>query len=134
MILATSADNVVMARPVLVVNDELNIYFFTWRHSRKYVQIEKNNRISLCKDKIEIEGIAEILGLMTDKKNKETLEIIRNKQPKAIERWERNPGMVIIKIKPLFACIDGYYIEDDAYIEYIDFNKQCAYAEKWGYY
>ena len=42
--------------------------------------------------------------------------------------------MVIIKMRPVFARVDGYYINDDAYIEYIDFTKQYAYREKWGYY
>ncbi len=134
MVLATSADNVVMARSVLIFNDALDIYFFTWKHSRKCAQIEKNNMISLCKDKVEIEGIAEILGLMKSEKNKGILKILREKQPGAIKRWENYPNMVIVKVKPIFACIDGYYINDDAFIEYLDFKKQNAYKVKWGYY
>jgi len=134
MVLATSADNVVMARSVLIFNDALDIYFFTWKHSRKCAQIEKNNMISLCKDKVEIEGIAEILGLMKSEKNKGILKILREKQPGAIKRWENYPNMVIVKVKPIFACIDGYYINDDAFIEYLDFKKQNAYKVKWGYH
>jgi general stress protein 26 len=133
MILATSADNVVMARSILIINDGLDIYFFTWKHSRKYIQIKKNHMIALCKDKVEIEGTAEISGLMTDEKNRETLELLRKKQPEAIERWVNKPNMVIIKVKPVFACVDGYFINDDAYIEYIDFKKRYAYKKKWGF-
>jgi general stress protein 26 len=132
MVLATSADNVVMTRSVLIVNDALDIYFFTWKYSRKYDQIRKNNMVSLCRDRVEIEGTAEILGLMTSEENKEILEIIRKKQPNALSRWENKPGMVIIRIKPIFACVDGYYIEDEAYLEYIDFKKEIAYKVKWG--
>ena len=134
MVLATSADNMVMARSVLVIHDEPDLYFFTWKHSRKYHQIEKNNRISLCRDKVEIEGIAEVVGGMKDEKNKDILEILRKKQPNAIESWENKPNMVIIRMKPLFACVDGYYFGEDAYLEYIDFTNQTAYREKWGYY
>jgi uncharacterized pyridoxamine 5'-phosphate oxidase family protein len=134
MVLATSSHDDVMARSVLVFNDGLDIYFFTWRYSRKYFQIERNNRVSLCKDKIEIEGTAEVLGLMNDEKNKKILEFLRKKQPGAIERWENKSNMVIMRIVPLFACVDGYYINDDAYIEYIDFTRQYAYKTKWGYY
>jgi general stress protein 26 len=132
MILATSADDIVMARPVLVINYESDIYFFTWKHSRKYIQIKKNNNVSICKDKVEIEGKAEILGLMTDEKNLEIMNIMRKKQPESIEKWENKPNMVIIKVKPQFACVDGYFLNDNAYIEYIDFNKQTAHKEKWG--
>jgi general stress protein 26 len=133
MILATSANNHVMARPVLIVNDNLDLYFFTWKHSRKCAQIEINNLISLCKDKIEIEGVAEILGEMISDRNKLILEILKKKQPDAIERWEKKPNMVIVRVKPVFASVDGYFIYDDAYIEYIDFNKKYAYKIKWGY-
>jgi general stress protein 26 len=134
MILATSANNVVMSRSVLIINDLLDIYFFTWKHSRKCAQIEKNNLISLCKEKIEIEGKAEILVLMTLDINKEILKFIKQKQPDAIKRWENKPNMVIVRVKPIFACVDGYFINNDAYIEYIDFIKQTAYKEKWAYY
>jgi general stress protein 26 len=134
MVLATSADNIVMARSVLIFNDNLDLYFFTWKHSRKCAQIANNNMVSLCKDKVEIEGTAEILGLMTLQENKEILELLRKKQPDAIKRWEDKLNMVIIRIKPIFAAIDGYYIGDDAYIEYIDFRKQYAYRVKWGFY
>ena len=134
MVLATSANNVVMARPVLIFNHALDIYFFTWKHSRKCAQIENNNQVALCKEKVEIEGMAEEIGLMTSEKNRKILEVLRKKRPEAIKRWENKPNMVIIRIKPRFACIDGYFIEDDAYLEYIDFEGKHAYKVKWGYY
>ena len=89
--------------------------------------------VSLCRDKVEIEGKAEILGLMTSEENKNILEILRKKQPNAVKRWENKPNMVIVTIQPTFAAIDGYYIGDDAYVEYIDFKKEIAYRLKWGY-
>jgi general stress protein 26 len=133
MVLATSADNHVMARPVLVVNDNLILYFFTWRHSRKCAQIEINSMISLCKDKIEIEGNAEILGDMISPKNKPIFNIIKKKHPEAIHRWGDKPNMVIIRVIPVFACVDGYFVNGDTYIEYIDFITENAYKTKWGY-
>jgi general stress protein 26 len=132
MVLATCADNKVMARTVLVFNDKLDLYFFTWKYSKKCAQIEKNNVVSLCRDKVEIEGTSEILGPMTSQKNSAILEFMRKKQPGAINRWENKPDMVIVRIKPEFACIDGYYIGDDSWLEYIDLKKQYAYRTKWG--
>ena len=131
MVLATSADNIVMSRNILVINDELNLYFFTWKFSRKCEQIRKNPKISLCKDKIEIEGNAEFLGLMTADKNKKILEILKQKQPDAIESWLEKPNMILVRIKPLFACVDGYFVGKNAYLEYIDFEKKCAYKVEW---
>jgi general stress protein 26 len=123
-----------MSRNVLVICNFPDIYFFTWKRSRKCKQIEKNNLVSLCSSKVEIEGTAEMLGNMTSEKNREILEIISEKQPGAVKRWENKPNMIIVRVKPLFACVDGYFDNDDAYLEYIDFQKQHAYKMKWGYY
>ena len=134
MILATSANDIVMARSVLICNDGLDIYFFTWKYSRKCTQIKINNLISLCKDKIEIEGTAKILGLMTAVRNKEILKLLQQKYSDSIKIWKNKPNMVIIKVKPIFARVDGYFIDNDSYNEYVDFIKQNAYREKWAYH
>ena len=131
MVLATSADDMVMTRTILTVNIGLDIYFFTWKSSRKCKQIKKNCHVSLCRDKIEIEGEAKILGSMTAKNNEKILERIKAKYPDAVKRWEAKPGMILIRIIPTFACIDGYFIHSDAYVEYLDLKKQRAYRSKW---
>ncbi len=64
MVLSTSARDVVTSRNVLVANDALDLYFFTWARSRKCAQIQQNPRVSLCKDRLEIEGKASLLGPM----------------------------------------------------------------------
>ncbi|MGB3479041.1 MAG: pyridoxamine 5'-phosphate oxidase family protein [bacterium] len=134
MVLATSANNVVMARNINVANDKLDIYFFTWEHSRKCTQIRNNPRVALCKDKVEIEGKANVLGLMLSKENKKYTEIIRKRDPDAIKQWKNKPSMVIVKIQPIFTRIDGYYDNGDVFIEYIDLENKKAYKEKWSYY
>lgn len=134
MILATSSNDVVMARSVLVCNNGLNIYFFTWKYSRKCTQIKHNNFVSLCKDKVEIEGTAKILGLMTTKKNKKILNLLNQRFPDSVKIWENKPNMVIIKVNPIFARVDGYFIDNDSFNEYIDIVRQNAYREKWAYH
>ena len=42
--------------------------------------------------------------------------------------------MVIIKVKPIFVRIDGYFIDNVSFNEYIDIIKQNAYREKWAYH
>ena len=131
MVLGTSANDKVISRSILIINNGLDLYFFTWKNSRKIKQIEINNNISICKDKIEIEGEAKILGLMTSKENKSVLEIIRKKHPDSVEKWESKPNMIIVLIKPIFACIDGYIENDDSYLEYIDIENKESYKTKW---
>jgi general stress protein 26 len=50
----------------LIASDSLNIYFITWRRSRKFQQIERNPNVCLCKDIVEVEGVAEILGKLNN--------------------------------------------------------------------
>jgi general stress protein 26 len=134
MVLATSFKNRVIARNVLIANDGLDIYFFTWGYSRKCIQIKANPKVALCKDKVQIEGTAEILGDLFSQKNKKYTDIIRNKFPESIKRWEKKPGMVIVRIKPNFICVDGNILGDDVYLEYLDLENKRAYREKWAYY
>jgi len=134
MVLATSFKNRVIARNVLIANNGLDIYFFTWGHSRKCKQIKNNPKVALCKDKVQIEGTAKILGDLFSQKNKKYTDIIRNKFPEAIKRWEQKPGMVLVRIKPNFICVNGTAIDDDFYLDYLDIENKKAYREKWAYY
>jgi len=134
MVLATSCKDRVIARNILIANDGLDIYFFTWGHSRKCIQMKANPKVALCKDKVQIEGTAEILGDLFSQKNKKYTDIIRNKFPESIKRWERKPEMVIVRIKPNFICVDGNVKGDDLYLEYLDLENRKAYTEKWAYF
>jgi general stress protein 26 len=133
MALATSHDDKVQARMILIASEGLDIYFLTWKHSRKFKQIEKNPRVALCKDTIQIEGIAEALGSISDKKIKKHVDIMRRKYPDVIEKWEREPGMVLIRIKPTFAATEAHS-NGGTYIDYLDLTKQKAYSERWAHY
>ena len=133
MVLSTSADGVVTSRNVLVANDGLRLYFFTWAYSRKCMQIAKNERVSLCKDKVEIEGSARLVGPMFAPETSTILSLFRSKEPDAIMQWEHSLSMVIYNVAPVFASVDGCIKNGEAVIERIDFQKRIAYREKWAY-
>lgn len=134
MVLATSHNNRVIARNVLIVSKGLDLYFFTWRHSRKCKQISENPRVALCKDDVQIEGLAEILGTLLEEKNKEYADILRNKFPDSVKRWENRPGMVIIRIRPTLIATASEIISDQIYLDYLDLENETAYAKEWAYY
>ena len=129
MALATSHNDHVLARNVLIATDGLDLYFFTWKHSRKCAQIQKNPRVALCKNNVQIEGVAEILGNLLDEETKKYTELIRNKFPDAIKQWEHRPGMIIVRVRPMFATIGGS--ADPPCLEFLDLKKEEAYAEPW---
>lgn len=134
MVLATSHNDRVIARNVLIASNGLDLYFFTWGHSRKCIQIRENQRVALCKDDVQIEGVAEILGGLLDEKNKKYADILRNKLPDSVERWEHRPGMVIVRVRSTLIATAGEIIDDQVHLDYVDLANETAYAERWAYY
>ena len=134
MVLATSSGNRVLARNVLIFSKGLELYFFTWGHSRKCQQIEENPNIALCKDDMKIEGTAEILGGLTEEKNKEYTDFMRSRNPESIKRWEKHPSMVIVRVRPTQIVYGSRTIDGCVYHEFVDLRNKKAYAEKWAYY
>jgi hypothetical protein len=130
MSLATCADGRVLARTVLVVCDELDVYFFTWDGSRKCEQIRANPRVALCKDRVQIEGKAEILGGLFDPANAEILGLFKGSCPQAIDTWRGRPGMVLVKVKPTHVVLGGEAGEEP-HLQFVDLEKGVAYAELW---
>lgn len=56
IMLATSSGNRVTARTVTYASKGLDIYFMSWNHHKKCVQIKGNPRVALCRDNLSIEG------------------------------------------------------------------------------
>lgn len=134
MALATSHNDRVMARNVLIASHELDLYFFTWGRSRKCVQIRDNSSVALCKEDVQIEGEAEILGDLLDEKNQEYADILRRKLPDSVRKWEDRPGMVVVRIRPTLITTAGGTIDGEIYLDYLDLRSQIAYAEKWAHF
>lgn len=100
IILATSLEGRVTARTVSFANDGLEIFFMSWGHHTKCVQIGGNPRVALCRDNVQIEGVAEILGSPLDERNKRYADILREKYPDDHALFAREPGMVIVRVLP----------------------------------
>jgi general stress protein 26 len=111
IVLATSLEDRVTARTVSFANDGLAILFMSWAHHTKCVQMRGNPRVALCRDNVQIEGLAEILGSPQDERNERYADILGKKYPKSHERFADEPGMVIVKVVPtsitVFDQIDG---------------------------
>jgi len=133
MVLATSHQHRVFARSVLVASRGVDLYVLTWRHSRKCMHIAGNAHVALCKDRVQIEATAEILGGLNEEKNRPYLDLVRGRFPEAAARWSRLPGMVVIKIHPIMVAIAGSSGKGPT-IEFLDLETHTAYAEKWAHY
>jgi general stress protein 26 len=130
--LATSEEGRVLARSVLIASHGLELYFFTWGHSRKCAQIRANPKVALCKDSVQIEGVAEILGDLVAEDTKEYTDVMRKKFPEAIARWEDRPGMVIVRVRPRHVVFAGS--SDEPSLEFLDLENETAHSERWAHY
>lgn len=107
MALASCVDNYPMIRNVSCIFYNDRIYFKTDKNFRKTQQLYQNNQVALCFHGVQVEGIAEIKGLVIDeperifeKKYQEYLwgsynayshidtEILIEVTPKFVEIWE----------------------------------------------
>ena len=129
IVLATSFDNRVTARTVTYASKGLDIYFMSWGHHKKCVQIRGNPKVALCRDNMTMEGLEEILGNPLDEKNKEYAEIYRNKFPRDFAGFARIPGMVLVKVTPTF-IVSWVRIENRFFLEHLDLENKRAYLKK----
>jgi len=101
IVLSTSLANRVTSRTVSYANDVLVIYFTSWEHNKKILQINANPKVALTLNRIQIEGKAEILGIVTESDYEEIKTIFRKKySEKYIDTFFTKPEMILVKIIP----------------------------------
>jgi general stress protein 26 len=129
MSLATAQNDLATVRIVTYVNDGLNLYFITNQHSKKYIQINANPKVSACIDNVQIMGKAEVLGRPLDEKNKEYADIYRRKLPEIFLKYSSIPVMVLMRVEPsLFET--WVRTPSRHYYEHLDINEKKAYVFK----
>jgi general stress protein 26 len=116
VVLATALDGRVTARTVSMVSEGLDVLFMSWGHHTKCTQIRGNPRVALCRDNVQIEGSAEILGSPLDERNQRYAEMLRAKYPDDYEMFAREPGMVMVKVVPSAITVfgkegDGFHLD-----------------------
>jgi len=128
IVLATSLDDRVTARTVSFVNDGLDVLFMSWGHNTKCVQIRANPRVALCRDQVQIEGRAEILGSLSDPANQSYAELLKKKYPREFTGFAHQPGMVLVRVVPskigVFAVIGGQF-----YVDYLDLREKKVHRQ-----
>ena len=123
--LATSSDNRVTARTVTYVSDHLDIFFLSWAHHTKCVQIRDNPRVALCKHNLEMEGMARILGNPLDPVNSKYADIFKKRVPEEFGMFSSQDGMVMVRVVPtrVIALVN---VNDWLYLETLDVENGKA--------
>lgn len=98
VVLSTCSKNQVTSRVVDIACCDRAVYFLTWSHHTKCIQMMENPKVAMCHNNLQIEGLAEIKGNPFLKSNKVYSEKYREKQPKLYDRFVKFKGMVIVKV------------------------------------
>ena len=97
IVLSTSSDDHVTSRTVYFFPEGLTVYFITSRAYTKYKQIVRNPKVALCRDTIQIEGRAEILGHPSSV----DFKVVNKDIGEYISHYSKYKNTVMIKIIPL---------------------------------
>jgi general stress protein 26 len=126
MVLSTCADNQVTSRVVTVACFENTLYFLSWKHHTKCIQIARNPLVSFCHDNLEMNGTAVLHGDPKTESNKEIAEKYKSKQPLIYRYFSRIEGMIIVEAK--ISYIKAWLKEESGnFIEHIDIPNCKAY-------
>lgn len=129
-VLATSADNVVTARTMSLINYNSDLYFQTDKKMNKYRQLTKNSNVALCNHKFQLEGMAIELGHPADQGNEFFYTEYQRTFPSSFERYKNLKDQVLIKIK-LKKMTIWKYINSIPHRDFIDLENQTAFREEY---
>ncbi len=128
IVLATSYNNLVTARTISYVMINEKLYFQTLKTYEKVNQINHNNRVALCIDNLQIEGLAKIVGHPFDNNNL-FLELYKEKHNSAYKKYSSLADEVVIEI--IINKISRWnYIDNVGHKEIIDLIREEYKDEK----
>lgn len=128
MVLSTSADNIVSSRMMSVVLIDGLFYFQTDADFKKYKQLIVNPNVALCVDNIQIEGVAEELGLPVE--NQRFCEHFKECYKGSYDAYTGLKNERLFVVKPVY--IERWiYIEKIPYIETFDLIEKEYQIRKY---
>jgi len=129
IVLATAEGDRVTARTVTFVSRGVEIYFLSLAENTKCRQIEANPNVALCRDHVQIEGTAELLGPAGSDECSKVAELFRAKYADAYERHINHSAMVAIRMRP--TRIRFFYMEQDRFlVDQLDIASRTLTVER----
>ncbi|MEG0315071.1 MAG: pyridoxamine 5'-phosphate oxidase family protein [Erysipelotrichaceae bacterium] len=126
MALASSVNDYVMVRNVSCVFYNNKIYFKTDKNFRKTQQLFINNKVALCFNGVQVEGIALNKGLVVDEPERTFEALYKKYLWQSYNAYSHEDTEILIEVTPKFVEI---WDEDDkrmAFQIFIDFEKETA--------
>lgn len=114
IVFATSEEDRVTARTVSFASSGIEVYFMSFAANLKCRQIRANPNVALCRDNVQIEGKAQILGPVLGRANAAYARLLREKYPEDHAANAAHPEMTLIRVVP--SLIGVYRKEGDEHL------------------
>lgn len=124
MALASCVDNYPMIRNVSCIFYNNKIYFKTDKNFRKTQQLYQNNRVALCFHGVQVEGIAEIKGLVIDEPERIFEQKYKEYLWGSYNAYSHIDTEILVEVAPKFVEIWEDDENKNAYQIFIDFETQ----------
>jgi general stress protein 26 len=129
IVLATCTDDHVTARTVSFASRGAEVCFMSFSGNTKCRQIEGNSRVALCRDNVQIEGTAGILGSVLSPENAPYAALLREKLPEDFRRYAGHPRMILIRVRPERVKI--FYKEGEEFlVDWLDMQRRTLTVEQ----
>lgn len=128
MALASCHDNYPMVRNVSCIFYNEKIYFKTDRNFRKTKQLYENPRVAMCFNGTQVEGHAEIKGLVIDEPDRIFEKKYREYLWQSYNAYSHTDTEILVEVTPDFVEIWDEDENRNAYQIFIDFrNRTCEF-------
>jgi len=129
IVLSTCSNDRVTSRAIDCACNDKTIYFLTWSHHTKCIQIKENPNVALCYKNLQIEGVAHIKGNPLLEINKAHSNQYRAKQPEIYDEFIKYDGIVIVMvdIRSIHSW-EGWQDGSNGYLlDIVDISKEIAF-------
>ncbi len=131
MALASSKDDYVMVRNVSCLFYDEKIWFKTDKNFRKTKQLLLNPHVAMCWSGVQVEGIAENMGLVAEEPGLRFAEGYKKYLWQSYNKYSHEDTEILIAVSPKYVEIwdtsdDGY-----AFQLFIDFDKKTVEVKQY---
>lgn len=130
MALASSVNDYVMVRNVSCLFHDHKVYFKTDKNFRKTQQLFQNPNVAMCWNGVQIEGIAENKGLVTEEPDHRFETGYKKYLWGSYNKYSHEDTEILIEVQPKFVEVWDTSEDNYAYQIFIDFEKKSVVLKK----
>ena len=131
MALATAFNDLPMVRNVSCLFYDEAIWFKTDMNFRKTAQILRNNKVAMCWNGVQVEGIAENRGLVVDEPGRRFEELYKKHLWGSYNKYSHEDTEILIHVQPKFVEVWDTSEDNYAFQIFIDFDNESVEVKQY---